>query len=160
MRSKDIKEVSKDGIKVRVIAGEALGTKSPIYTRTPTMYLDFTLKPGAHLQQPIPMSWNAFVYVIEGEGVFGISKSLPVTAHHLLLLGSGDGLEAWNKSSKPLTFILVGGEPIGEPLAQWGPFVMNTEEQINQTVEDFDNYTNGFEKARHWRSEAAISLGL
>lgn len=160
MRSKDIKEVSKDGIKVRVIAGEALGTKSPIYTRTPTMYLDFTLKPGAHLQQPIPMSWNAFVYVIEGEGVFGISKSLPVTAHHLLLLGSGDGLEAWNKSSKPLRFVLVGGEPLGEPLAQWGPFVMNTEEQINQTVEDFDNYTNGFEKARHWRSEAAISLGL
>lgn len=160
MRSKDIKEASKDGIKVRVIAGEALGTKSPIYTRTPTMYLDFTLKPGAHLQQPIPMSWNAFVYVIEGEGVFGISKSLPVTAHHLLLLGSGDGLEAWNKSSKPLTFILVAGEPLGEPLAQWGPFVMNTEEQIDQTVEDFDNYTNGFEKARHWRSEAAISLGL
>lgn len=160
MLSKDVAEVSKDGIKVRVIAGEALGTKSPIYTRTPTMYLDFTLKPGSHLQQPIPISWNAFVYVIEGEGVFGTSKSLPVAAHHLLLLGSGDGLEAWNKSSKPLRFILVGGEPLGEPLAQWGPFVMNTQEEINQTLEDFDNYTNGFEKARHWRSEAAVRLGF
>ncbi|PON43312.1 Pirin [Parasponia andersonii] len=160
MLSKDIAEVEKDGIKVRVIAGDALGTKSPIYTRTPTMYLDFTLKPGAHLQQPIPVSWNSFVYVLEGEGIFGSSKFSPVTAHHLLLLGSGDGLEAWNKSSKPLRFILVGGEPLGEPLAQLGPFVMNTQEEINQTIDDFDNYTNGFEKARHWRSEAATNLGF
>ncbi|XP_062077533.1 pirin-like protein [Humulus lupulus] len=166
MLSKDIAEVEKDGIKVRVIAGDALGTKSPVYTRTPTMYLDFTLKPGAHLQQPIPVSWNSFVYVLEGEGIFGggdgggASKLSSVTAHHLLLLGSGDGLEAWNKSSKPLRFILVGGEPLGEPLAQLGPFVMNTQEEINQTIDDFDNYTNGFEKAKHWRSEAAIALGF
>lgn len=158
MMSKDIAEAANDGIKVRVIAGEALGTKSPIYTRTPTMYLDFTLKPGAHLQQPIPKSWNAFVYVLEGEGMFGSSKSLPVSGHHLLLLGSGDGLEAWNKSSKTLRFILVGGEPLGEPVVQFGPFVMNTQEEIDQTVDDFENYANGFEKARHWRSESALSL--
>lgn len=156
--SKDIAEVEKDGIHVRVIAGEALGTKSPVYTRTPTMYLDFTLKPGAHLQQPILKSWNAFVYVLEGDGIFSSMKSSPVSAHHLLLLGSGDGLEAWNKSSKPLRFILVGGEPLGEPVAQLGPFVMNTQEEIDQTIDDFENYVNGFEKARHWRSEAAISL--
>ncbi|KAJ4841177.1 hypothetical protein Tsubulata_015534 [Turnera subulata] len=156
--SKDIAEASKDGVKVRVIAGEALGTKSPIYTRTPTMYLDFTLKPGAHLQQPIPKSWNAFVYVLEGEGKFGNAKSSTTSAHNLLLLGSGDGLEAWNKSAKPLRFILVGGEPLGEPLVQLGPFVMNTQEEIDQTIEDFENYVNGFEKARHWRSEAAIEL--
>ncbi|KDP39220.1 hypothetical protein JCGZ_00977 [Jatropha curcas] len=156
--SKDIAEASKDGVKVRVIAGESLGTKSPIYTRTPTMYLDFTLKPGAHLRQPIPITWNAFVYVLEGEGKFGCAKSVATSAHHLLLLGSGDGLEAWNKSSKPLRFILVGGEPLGEPLVQFGPFVMNTQEEIDQTIDDFENYVNGFEKARHWRSEAAISL--
>ncbi|GLU23864.1 hypothetical protein SLE2022_398400 [Rubroshorea leprosula] len=156
--SKNIAEATEGGIKVRVIAGEALGIKSPIYTRTPTMYLDFTLKSGAHLQQPIPVSWNAFVYVLEGEGVFGSSKSQPVTAHHILLLGSGNGLEAWNKSSKLLRFILVGGEPLGEPLVQFGPFVMNTQEEIDQTVDDFENFTNGFEKARHWRSGAATGL--
>ncbi|KAH9652135.1 hypothetical protein KPL70_026982 [Citrus sinensis] len=158
--SKDIAEAAKDGIKVRVIAGEALGVKSPIYTRTPTMYLDFTLKPGAHLRQPILRSWNAFVYVLEGEGLFGTVKSSPVSAHHLLLLGSGDGLEAWNKFSKPLRFVLVGGEPIGEPVAQLGPFVMNTQEEIDQTIDDFENYVNGFEKAKHWRSEAALALGF
>ncbi|CAL5402695.1 unnamed protein product [Camellia sinensis] len=156
--SKDIAEASKDGVNVRVIAGEALGTKSPIYTRTPTMYLDFTLNAGTHLEQPIPVSWNAFVYVLEGEGVFGNSKSLAVTSHHLLLLGTGDGLEAWNKSSKPLRFILVGGEPLGEPVMQLGPFVMNTQEEIDQTIEDYESYINGFEKARHWRSEAILSV--
>lgn len=160
MQSKDIAEAARDGIKVRVIAGEALGTKSPVYTRTPTMYLDFTLKPGTHLQQPIPVSWNAFVYVLEGEGVFGSLKSSPTSAHHLLLLGSGDGLEVWNKSPKLLRFVLVGGEPLGEPVVQFGPFVMNTQEEIDQTIEDYENCTNGFEKAKNWRSEAALGLGF
>lgn len=152
--SKDIAEATKDGVKVRIIAGEAMGIKSPVYTRTPTMYLDFILRPGAQLQQPIPESWNAFVYVLEGEGLFGSLKSLTTTtAHHLLLLSSGDGVEVWNKSSKSLRFILVGGEPLGEPVAQLGPFVMNTQEEIDQTIEDYENCINGFEKARHWKSE-------
>ncbi|XP_009621982.1 pirin-like protein At1g50590 isoform X2 [Nicotiana tabacum] len=156
--SEEIAEATKDGIRVRIIAGEALGKKSSIYTRTPTMYLDFTLKPGAHLQQPIPKSYNSFVYVLEGEGIFD-SRTSPTSAHHLLLLsGSGDELEACNKSTKPLRFILVGGEPLGEPVAQLGPFVMNTQQEIDQTVEDFENYANGFEKAKHWRSEARIGL--
>ncbi|XP_071915803.1 pirin-like protein isoform X2 [Coffea arabica] len=158
MMSKDIAEAAKDGVKVRVIAGEAMGITSPVYTRTPTMFLDFTLKPGAHLQQPVPASWNAFVYVLEGEGTFSHSRSSPVTAHNLLLLGSGDGLEAWNKSSKPLRFVLVGGEPLGEPVVQFGPFVMNTQEEIDQTIEDFENCTNGFESARHWRSASIRGL--
>ncbi|KAL2457018.1 Pirin-like protein [Abeliophyllum distichum] len=158
--SKDITEAAKDGIKVRIIAGEALGIKSPIYTRTPTMYLDFTLNPGAQIQQPIPVSWNAFVYILEGEGIFGNSRSLPITAHNLLLLGgSGDGLEAWNKSSKSLRFILIGGEPLGEPVVQFGPFVMNTQAEIDQTIEDYENCTNGFEKARHWKSESTTVFG-
>ncbi|KAL2476039.1 Pirin-like protein [Abeliophyllum distichum] len=157
---KDVAETAKDGVKVRVIAGEALGIRSPIYTRTPTMYLDFTLKPGAQIRQPIPVSWNAFVYILEGEGIFGNIQSSPVTAHHLLLLGSsGYGLEAWNKSSKSLRFILVGGEPLGEPVVQFGPFVMNSQEEIDRTIEDYENCTNGFEKAKHWKSESTVLMG-
>ncbi|KAL8205697.1 hypothetical protein R6Q57_009248 [Mikania cordata] len=154
IESSDIAEANEDGVNVRVIAGESLGIKSPIYTRTPTMFLDFTLEPGAQIKQPVPETWNVFVYVLEGEGVFGKSRSSSTTAHHLLLLGPGDRLKAWNRSSKTLRFILVGGEPIGQPVVQWGPFVMNTQEEIDQTIQDFENFENGFEKARYWRSEA------
>ncbi|KAE8650112.1 pirin-like protein [Cucumis sativus] len=155
IHNENIVEATREGVKVRVIAGEALGVKSPIYTKTPTMYLDFTLVPGSRIEQPIPTGWNAFVYVLEGDGgVFGSMKLMPtVTPHHLLLLGNGDGLEVWNKSStKTLRFILVGGEPLNESVVQLGPFVMNTQEEIDQTVEDFENCTNGFERARHWKS--------
>ncbi|XP_071725688.1 pirin-like protein [Rutidosis leptorrhynchoides] len=151
MRSANIAKASKDGVTVKVIAGESLGIRSPVNTRTPTMFLDFTLEPGAQLEQPIPESWNAFVYVLEGEGVFGNSRKSS-TSHHILLLGPGYGVEAWNLSSKMLRFILVGGEPIGQPVVQLGPFVMNTQEEIDQTINDFENFENGFEHARCWAS--------
>ncbi|GAB2230018.1 hypothetical protein Droror1_Dr00014274 [Drosera rotundifolia] len=154
--SKEIPEVENNGIKVRVMAGEALGIKSPVYTMTPTMYLDFTLQQGAHLRQPVPISWNAFVYILEGDGVFGSLRSSPVAAHHLLLFGHGDRVEAWNKSAKPLRFVLAGGEPSGEPIVQLGPFVMNTQEEIDQTIDDYENFVNGFENARHWRSHQRV----
>ncbi|KAH9626999.1 hypothetical protein KSS87_020651 [Heliosperma pusillum] len=157
MQSKDIAEIEKNGVKVRVIAGEALGIKSPIQTITPTMFLDFTLKPGAKLQQPVPKSWNSFVYVLEGQGIFGHSSSSPTSSHHLLLLGLGDGLLVWNKSStKALRFVLVGGKPLDEPVVQFGPFVMNTQDEIDQTIEDLENCVNGFERAKYWQSQANI----
>ncbi|KAF8393960.1 hypothetical protein HHK36_020162 [Tetracentron sinense] len=97
--SEEIKKAEKDGVEVRVIAGESMGVRSPVYTRTPTMYLDFTLKPGTQLHQSVPEPWNSFVYIIEGAGVFGSLSSSPVTAHHVLVLGRGDGLSVWNKSA-------------------------------------------------------------
>ncbi|KAG5231938.1 pirin family protein [Salix suchowensis] len=151
--SDDIKRAEKDGAEVRIIAGESMGVQSPVYTRTPTMYLDFTLKPRAQVHQNIPESWNGFVYIIEGEGVFGKPNSSPSTAHHVLVLGPGDGLSAWNRSSKPLRFVLIAGQPINEPVVQYGPFVMNTEAEIDQTIEDYNYSKNGFEMARFWRSQ-------
>nr|XP_029118534.1 pirin-like protein isoform X1 [Elaeis guineensis] len=153
IQSNDIASTAKNGIEVRVIAGESMGVQSPVYTRTPTMYLDFKLRQSAHLRQPIPPTWNSFVYVLEGEGVFCSEKNGPVGPHHILLLGQGDGLEVWNRSSKPLRFLLIGGEPLGEPVAQLGPFVMNTEEEIDRTIDDYQYFVNGFEKAKYWRSE-------
>ncbi|RRT58112.1 hypothetical protein B296_00027813 [Ensete ventricosum] len=158
MQSQDIACASGNGVEVRVIAGESMGVRSPVYTRTPTMYLDFTLKPRAHLRQPIPSAWNAFVYVLEGEGAFGSDKSAPIGPHNLLLLGQGDGVDVWNRSAKPLRFVLVGGEPLGEPVAQLGPFVMNTDEEIDRTIDDFQYCINGFEKAKYWRSEAMVGI--
>eukprot|EP00258_Populus_trichocarpa_P002721 XP_002302888.3 pirin-like protein isoform X1 [Populus trichocarpa] len=151
--SDDIKTAEKDGVEVRIIAGKSMGVQSPVYTRTPTMYLDFTLKPRAQMNQSIPESWNGFVYIIEGEGVFGKPASSPVTAHHVLVLGPGDGLSVWNRSSKPLRFVLIAGQPINEPVVQYGPFVMNTQAEIDQTIEDYHYSKNGFEMAKYWRSQ-------
>lgn len=154
LMSKDISCAEKDGVEVKIIAGEAFGVRSPVYTRTPTMYMDFTMQPGSQLHQPIPEAWNAFVYIIDGEGVFGREKASPATAHHCLVLGPGDGLSVWNKSGEPLRFALVGGQPLNEPVVQHGPFVMNTHAEIQQAMEDYYYGRNGFEKARHWSSTA------
>ncbi|XP_051136403.1 pirin-like protein isoform X3 [Andrographis paniculata] len=159
MCNTDIAEAARDGVKVRVIAGEAMGVSSTVHTITPTMYLDFTIKPGSHIRQAIPPTWNAFVYTLEGEGTFGNSRSTPVSPHHLLLLGPGDGLNAWNRSGRAMRFLLVGGEPLEEAVVQHGPFVMNSQEEIEQAVEDYESCSNGFEKARCWKSELSTAFG-
>ncbi|GLJ26729.1 hypothetical protein SUGI_0520720 [Cryptomeria japonica] len=157
LQGKDIPKVEKDGVKVTVIAGEALGIKSPVYTRTPTMYLDFRLEAESVLHQPIPESWNAFVYVLEGEASFGAPNSPPVGAHHALVLSSGDGVSVWNNNvdNKPCRFLVIGGQPLNEPVVQHGPFVMNTTQEIVQTIEDYRLGRNGFERGNVWRSQIA-----
>ncbi|KAK1642312.1 hypothetical protein QYE76_060117 [Lolium multiflorum] len=153
LQSKDIARASQDGVDVRIIAGEAFGVRSPVYTRTPTMYMDFTMQPGSQLHQPIPAGWNAFVYIIEGEGAFGREKATPTAAHHCLVLGAdGDGLSVWNRSGAPLRFALAAGQPLKEPVVQHGPFVMNTRAEIQQAMEDYYHGRNGFEKATQWSS--------
>ncbi|CAL4920090.1 unnamed protein product [Urochloa decumbens] len=141
-------------LEARIIAGEAFGVRSPVFTRTPTMYIDFTMRPGSQLHQPIPEGWNAFVYIIDGEGVFGREKAAPVSAHHCIVLGPGDGLSVWNKSGAPLRFALVAGQPLGEPVVQHGPFVMNSRAEIQQAMEDYYYGKNGFERASQWSSSA------
>lgn len=143
-----------DGVKVWVIAGESMGVRSPVYTRTPTMYLDFTLKPRAQVHQPIPEDWTAFIYVIDGEGAFGTPSSMPAGAHNVLVLGQGDGLSVWNSGMKPLRFVLIAGQPLNEPVVQYGPFVMNSQAQIDQAIEDYSYAKNGFEMAKYWRSQS------
>ncbi|GJN22681.1 hypothetical protein PR202_gb10273 [Eleusine coracana subsp. coracana] len=154
LQSKDISRAEKDGVEVKIIAGEAFGVRSPVFTRTPTMYMDFTMRPGSQLHQPVPEGWNAFVYIIDGEGVFGREKAPPVSAHHCVVLGPGDGLSVWNKSNAPLRFALIGGQPLNEPVVQHGPFVMNTRAEIQQAMEDYYYGRNGFEKAGQWSSSA------
>ncbi|XP_037424644.1 pirin-like protein [Triticum dicoccoides] len=152
LKSKDISQAEKHGVKVWIIAGEAFGVRSPVYTQTPTMYMDFTMQPGSQLHQPIPEGWNAFVYIIEGEGVFGGKGAAPASVHHCLVLGSGDGLSVWNRSGALLRFVLAAGQPLKEPVVQQGLFVMNSRAQIQKAMEDYYYGRNGFEKASQWSS--------
>ncbi|GLJ21506.1 hypothetical protein SUGI_0397570 [Cryptomeria japonica] len=156
LEDKDIPKVEKDGVRAIVIAGEALGIKSPVYTRTPTLFLDFTMKPGAVLHQEVPEGWNAFAYVLEGEAIFGNVDSSAITAHHTVQLSAGNGLSVWNKSNNPCRFVLIGGRPLNEPVVQYGPFVMNAKDEIIQAIADYQHSRNGFERAINWHSDSVV----
>ncbi len=129
---------SADGsVTARVIAGEALGARAVIDTRTPIAYFDVTLAPGAVLEQPLPEDFNAFAYVVEGAGLFGAAKA-PAQPHELVLFRNDGGaarLEAGPDS--PLRALVIAGRPLGEPVARAGPFVMNTRAEVVQAFEDF-----------------------
>ncbi|KAI5081227.1 hypothetical protein GOP47_0004410 [Adiantum capillus-veneris] len=153
LEDKDIPKVHKDGVSVSVIAGESMGVKSPVYTRTPTMYLDFKMEPGAILHQAVPDGWNAFVYILEGELNFGSPDGPTIGAHHTVQLGMGDGVSVWNKSKAPCRLVLIGGQPLNEPVAKYGPFVMNTKEQVMEAIRDYQSGKNGFERAAGWQSD-------
>ena len=122
---------------VRVIAGEALGTRAVIETRTPILYQHFTLQPQASLDHPVPADFNVFAYVIDGEGHFG-AEATPAKTHQMVVFGNdGASIGMRNDSDQPLSFLLIGGKPLGEPVARYGPFVMNTESEIRQAILDF-----------------------
>jgi redox-sensitive bicupin YhaK (pirin superfamily) len=126
----DIPEVplGKDG-RVRVIAGEYQGVKAPLPpTPTDATYLDVHLPAGATFTHPVPDGYNAFAYVYEGE-LDGIE---PRAAAVFSTQGNIDV-----KTTAGARFLLLAGRPIGEPVVQYGPFVMNTREEIEQAIRDY-----------------------
>ncbi|CAH1267728.1 Hypp3782 [Branchiostoma lanceolatum] len=153
--SKDIPKPSKDGVTVAVIAGESLGVKSQVYTRTPTMFLDFKLEPGAKYTQAVPKGWNGFVHVLSGNVHLGPEDKQTVgKPHHTMVMGDGEGLTLQNKGPEKVQFVLIAGEPINEPFYIDGHFVMNTKEEALAAREDLLNGRNGFENAPTWKSSA------
>jgi hypothetical protein len=131
---------SDDGkLTVRVIAGEALGQRAVIETRTPIFYLDCTLEPGALLTQPAPPEYNAFGYVVEGKGVFGSNRRSAAKHEMVLFANDGDAMNVEAANDSPLKALLIGGVPLKEPVARYGPFVMNTRQEIQQAFADYQS---------------------
>jgi len=131
---------TEDGlVSVRVIAGEALGARAVIETRTPIMYLHYTVKPGGAVAQPAPEGFNVFAYVVDGEGRFGSDARAARDGQMVLFDAGGEEVFISNPagSREDLNVLVIGGQPIGEPVARYGPFVMNTEAEIHQAFEDF-----------------------
>jgi redox-sensitive bicupin YhaK (pirin superfamily) len=131
---------TEDGsVTVRVIAGEALGAKAVIQTRTPITYLHFTLQPGATMIQPVPKEYNAFVYVLEGAGLFGTEPAPGDDGQMVLFSQDGEDVVLSNPADaqRPLDLLLIAGVPLNEPVVRYGPFVMNTEAEIIQAIDDY-----------------------
>ncbi|MHB1140443.1 MAG: pirin family protein [Sulfuricaulis sp.] len=131
---------SADGkVKVRVIAGESLGRSAVIETRTPILYLHFTLVPGAEVVQPVPEDFNALAYVIRGELRAG-DEDRVVREGQMVRFGGGDSarLAVDEKTTEPADLLLLAGQPLNEPVERYGPFVMNTRQEIVQAIRDYN----------------------
>jgi redox-sensitive bicupin YhaK (pirin superfamily) len=124
------------GALVRVIAGDVDGHRGPGSTHTPIAVVHATLAPGARLVLPWPKEFNALAYVLAGAGRAG-GERRPVQVGQLTVFGSGDDLVFEGAASGTLDVLVLGGRPIREPIATYGPFVMNTRAELAQAVEDF-----------------------
>ena len=123
---------------VVIVAGEALGHAGKAATHTPIQYLDWTLRPGARVQVDVPADHNALVYVFEGEATVA---GRPVADGQCAVLGEGDhvviGAPTDADPNQPARALLLSGAPIDEPVARYGPFVMNTFGEIRQAMADY-----------------------
>src|SRR5437660_5401332 len=134
------KATSADGlVTVSVIAGEAMGEKAVIETRTPIIYLHYRIEPGGAATQKVPGAYNAFAYVVEGDGLVGAEGERAIDGPMVLFGQDGDEVRIENPSDAKATLevLLIAGVPLNEPVARYGPFVMNTDGEIRQAIEDY-----------------------
>jgi redox-sensitive bicupin YhaK (pirin superfamily) len=148
-----------DGTVIRVVAGEVDGVRGAvreIYAEPE--YLDVTLPAGAHFAQPVPMGHAALAYVFEGEGLFGVAADLGyrgdldgvlLTAPQMAVFGDGDVVRV-ETDGAPVRFLLVSGKPLGEPIARYGPFVMNTREELSIALRDLQSDTFVWRDDAEW----------
>jgi redox-sensitive bicupin YhaK (pirin superfamily) len=126
------------GIKIRVVAGGAEGVTGPVTEIAASpLYLDVQLAPDTEFVQPIPSGHTALAYVFEGKGMF---DSQMVEAVRMVKFDNGDSIRVKTENN-PVRFMLVAGKPFKEPIAPYGPFVMNTMEEIQQTLLEVRNGT-------------------
>ncbi|MBN1579667.1 MAG: pirin family protein [Anaerolineae bacterium] len=139
-----IPEITRHNVTIRVIAGTVDGVQGPVtdIVADPT-YLDVSMPANSRFAQPIPRGHTAFAYVFQGQGLFGIvgaKDGTPIVSPTLAILSDGDRIEV-RTADHPARFLLVSGKPIGEPIARYGPFVMNTREEIQQTLQELRDGT-------------------
>ncbi len=130
-----------DGVRVRVIAGEAGGARGPVEgIVTRPLYLDVGMQPRTRASLALEAGHNAMAYVYEGHVTLGGDGGPEVAAGRLAVLGDGDELPALTGET-PARFLLLAALPLGEPVARYGPFVMNTREELAQAAQDYQRGT-------------------
>jgi redox-sensitive bicupin YhaK (pirin superfamily) len=142
--SEQIPEIQQeDGVKIRVIAGMVDGVHGPVkeILAEPT-YLDISIPPNGEFSHSIERDHAAFAYIFEGEGIIGADDTAgkPIPHPRLVVFGDGDWVSV-RAAEAGVRFLLISGKPFNEPIARWGPFVMNTQEEIEQTLKELKNGT-------------------
>ena len=134
IRPQAIPEVNLDDATVRVIAGEFEGRRGPVTdAHTNFHFLDIALEPGVHFEHAVPAHDTVFIYLFEGDATIGDDA---LQEQQLAVLDDGERISI-TAGSHAARFLLVSGSAIGEPIVQYGPFVMNSRDEINQALEDF-----------------------
>jgi quercetin 2,3-dioxygenase len=141
------------GALLRVIAGEVAGNEGPGSTYTPVTLVHATVSPGAQLSLPWRPDYNALLYVLSGQGAVG-AEGRPITTGQLAVFGSGQALtvrasQTQESRSPTLEVLLLGGQPIREPVAWMGPFVMNSRDEVVQAFADYQSGRLGSIPAVH-----------
>jgi hypothetical protein len=131
-----------DGVKIRVVAGESHGVRGPVRgICIDPLYLDVYAPEHVECTLPVQSGHAVFCYVFDGEGVFSEGDSAterPVKARQLAVFSDGDAVRV-NASKSAVRFLLLAGKPLREPVARYGPFVMNTREEIVKAFEDYQS---------------------
>jgi redox-sensitive bicupin YhaK (pirin superfamily) len=131
------------GSLLRIVAGTLGDVRGPGSTHTPITYVHATIAPGARVELPWDPSFNALVYVLAGDGTIG-AEQVRLVEGQLGVLGAGDTVVLQASDPQPVAatggweVLLLGGRPIREPIAHYGPFVMNTRQEIIETIDDFN----------------------
>ncbi|KFG02087.1 pirin family protein [Streptomyces europaeiscabiei] len=141
------------GALLRVIAGELDGHEGPGITHTPITLLHATVAPGAEITLPWREDFNALAYVLGGRGTVGADRR-PIQLGQTAVFGAGSSItfradEQQDSNAPDLEIVLLGGQPIREPMAHYGPFVMNTRDELQQAFEDFQKGRLGTIPAVH-----------
>jgi redox-sensitive bicupin YhaK (pirin superfamily) len=128
------------GALVRIIAGDVAGHPGPGITHTPIALVHATVAPSGQLELPWPQPFNALVYALSGRG--SIADDVPLAAGQLAVLGAGDAIriaadQTQDNHTPNFDVLVLGGQPIREPVAAYGPFVMNTREELAEAFEDY-----------------------
>ncbi|OBT95068.1 hypothetical protein VE01_07331 [Pseudogymnoascus verrucosus] len=160
LRASEIPQVKTDDgkVNIKVISGQSHGVDSvKELAYTPVWIFDIEVQPGGKITQPIPAGWNAFAYTLAGTTSFGSGEEKTEVGqfHNVVFEQAGDTVTAAvaADATEPGHFYLVAGLPLDQKVVQYGPFVLNSQEQVYNALRDYQNHQNGFERAKGWQSE-------
>lgn len=130
-----IPTVEQDGTTIRIVAGEISGIRGPVTEiAAEPIYVDIQLAPDTQFSYPVPSGHTVIAYVFEGSGFLGAEET-PVEATSMVFFNDGEGFQVKTTDS-PIRLMLIAGAPFNEPIAPYGPFVMNTREELEEALSD------------------------